>query len=335
MNGRFVLFRALALALGPALAAASAASPAASTLLYSSCTLPACTDSQLRSFDLASGRSSRVALAPPGLADFFESNTLYVPAERAAVMSMQHYADFTGALVVVDVAAGRVAAAFNASRCVAVALDPQDASRDTVACLSVDLGGACGGAGVQCLELRHISRSRGADTLVAAFARQDMPFQFATVDSARGVLVASFEPVSGAGNSTLVELDLHSGAIVRERQYAFSLSFASIEFDAASGRVFCVGEDDVRDENFFGVLDLEAATAMPLSVFNATWVQYSSASALDAAGGLYYMTAFSTELHLLGLRLADGAIVYDRVVENPFVDLQIVAAAAADAVGEK
>ena len=331
MDDRGGLLRTLALGLAALAAAApsAASGPAASTLLFSSCTLPACTDSQLRSFDLASGRSSLVALAPPGLADFFESNTLYVPAERAAIMSMQHYADFSGALVVVDVVAKRVAAAFNASRCVSIALDPQDASRDTVACLSVDLGGACGGAGVQCLELRHFSRSRGADTLVAAFARQDMPFQFATFDSVRGVLVASFEPVSGAGNSTLVELDLHSGAIVRERQYPFSLSFASIEFDTASGRVFCVGEDDARGESFFGVLDLEAATAAPLSVFNSTWVQYSSASALDAAGGLYFMTAFSTELHLLGLRLADGAIVFDRVVENPFVDLQVVAAATA------
>jgi len=327
---------ALAALAGPAASAGASRAPAgasaaSSKLLYSTCTMPACADSQLRAFDLASRASALVALLPAGLADLFESNTLYLPAEGVALMAVQHVADFTGALVEVDVAGRRVASVFNASRCLALALDPADASGDTVACLAVDVGGPCGGAGVECLELRHISRARRTDTLVAAFAAGSMPYSFSAYDAARGVLVASFTPVSGAGNDTLFEVDVHTGAVVRATAYDLSLVLTAMQWDAgAGGRVFVVAGDDSLEETYFGVLNVTAATATPLSLFNLTqWVQYSSASALDADAGVFYTTAAAADfsLHLLGLRTADGAIVYDAVVDNPFVDLQVVPAA--------
>lgn len=302
----------------------AAASAAAPRLLYSTCSPPgACTSFSVRSFDTASRASAPVVALPPGLADFWFSNSALV-GEDIALLSLQHPSDFSGALVAVNVSSRSVLSSFNVSRCVSIHLDPMDATRDTVACVSVLVGGACG-AGVECLELRHISRSTGADTLVSSFAKGDMPIDVGTFDARRGVILASFEPVDGGGNASLVQIDPHTGRRVRQVDYAFTLSVISMQFDAAGGRVLCVAEDIARNEVFFGELDPDTATATPIHTLNISeWKEYSPASALAPRAGLYFMAAFSDELHLLGLRLSDGAIAYDAVVEQPFTNLQVI-----------
>ena len=305
--------------------AAAASAPPSPTLLYSTCSPPgACTSFEVRSFDTATRKSAPFATLPPNLADFWFSNSIFDDAAGEALLSLQHPTDFSGALVSLDTSSRRVASAFNASRCVSIHLDPADATRDTVACVSVLVGGACG-AGVECLELRHLSRSSGADALVAAFARGDMPVDVGTFDAKRGVILATFEPVDGGGNATLVHIDPHSGRRVREVDYAFTFSVISMQYDAARARVLCVAEDIASSEVFFGELDPDTATATPIRALNeSAWAEFSPASALAPRAGLYYMAAFSSELHLLGLRLSDGAVAYDAVVEQPFTNLLVI-----------
>jgi hypothetical protein len=55
------------------------------------------------------------------------------------------------------------------------------------------------------------------------------------------------------------------------------------------------------------------------------WTQLNPINALDAAGGVLFLTAFEGgaghALHLLGLSTSSGEIVFDRVVRNPFADI--------------
>ena len=77
---------------------------------------------------------------------------------------------------------------------------------------------------------------------------------------------------------------------------------------------------------FLARIDLATAEATQIgAALNMTrWKQLTAINALDAAGGVLFLTAFDGgdgSLHLLGLRTSDGELVYDLEVRTPFADI--------------
>ena len=312
---------------------ASGAGPAATgRLAYLTCDYPACETVVLSSLDLATNASAPLWSLPAGsLDDEYGGNALLADGGATLLLSLQYdVAPGQGALVAFDLAARRPRGpALNVSSCVVLLLDPSDATGARLLCLRIVQGGPDG----EVTQLRHIDRRTGADALVAPLFPQHATFGEGVVS--RGVLYVPMAPLSGSGAFFIAAIDPESGAVLSTNAtFAYDFFMVGLVSDApAPGdgtALSVVRTADANGQNTRGFLarvDLAAATATQIGPdLNLTkWTQLNALDALDAAGGVLYLTAFDgsegNDLHLLGLSTGSGAIVYDLVVRNPFTDV--------------
>ena len=322
---------AAAAAAATAATAAALAHPLAGDLFFASCNLPECSTLSLDLFELSNQSITDLYDFPfDSFEDGFVADNALVGTEL--IMSLQYDArPQQGFLLTVDLADKTIApTGFNSTMCFnlwVVAADP-----DTIICLAVEP--KCDG-GSQCSEVHHISRSTHKDTHVSSFLPDYAPFTVSTLDTKRNLIYSTFAPLNGGGDNVLLTLDAATGKVRNQTSFPYNLAFIELEYDAETDKVYAVTEDGATGTTFFGTVDVEAATATPLSskaYFNTTyWNQFNTISTVAPEIGVFFSTAFHYAvpgpppsepiLHLIGNSLATGEIVYDEIVANPFCEI--------------
>jgi hypothetical protein len=316
-------------------AAAAAASfrahPLAGDLFFASCNLPECSTLSLDLFELSNQSITDLYDFPfDSFEDGFVADNALVGTEL--IMSLQYDGKpQQGYLLTVDLADKTVSpTGFNSTMCFnlwVAAADP-----DTVICLAVQP--KCDG-GSQCSEVHHISRSTRKDTRISSFLPDYAPYTVSTFDTKRNLIYSTFAPLNGGGDNVLLTLDASTGKVRNQTSFPYNLAFIELEYDPQTDLVYAVTEDGATGTTFFGTVDVETATATPLSskaFFNTTyWNQFNTISTVAPEIGVFFSTAFHYEvpgpppsepvLHLVGNSLATGEVVYDEVVANPFCEI--------------
>ena len=324
-----------------ALCALSArAGAAGARLAYLSCDYPACDLVVLSALDLATNASSALWSLPSGRFDDEYTGNSLLADDSTLVLSLQFDAAAgQGALQNFDLRASRPAgAALNVSSCVVLLLDPADPAHARLFCLRIVQGGPVG----EETELRHIDRLTGADVLVATLFPRHSTFGEAALVG--GLLYVPMAPLDGNGAFFIAAIDPATGKIVAQNA-TLNFTPVGLESEAAAGGaggaaappptalsvVRVTGANGQDPRAYLARVNLVTAVATQVGKveFNLTkWTQLNPIVALDSAAGIFYLTAFEgaagNALHLLGLSTADGAIVYDLVVRNPFCDLVLL-----------
>ena len=327
MTARAVFLGAL-LSLAPA---STLRPPAvAGRLAFLTCDYPACDQVVLSSLDLASNTTTPLWALPSGsLDDAFTGNLLLADNASTLLLGLQYdAAPAQGALVAFDLAARAPRATLNVSSCVVLLLDPADAAGARLLCLAI----VQGGTSAEATQLRHIDRFTGADVLIATLFPEHATFGEAALS--RGVLFVPMAPLDG-GAFFIAAIDPQSGRVLAANAtFPFTFTMVGLVADApAPGDGTALSVVRTEDENggdvrgFLARIDLATAAATQIgSGLNMTkWTQLNPINALDAGGGVLFLTAFEggagNALHLLGLSTSSGDIVVDRVVRNPFADI--------------
>lgn len=314
-----------------ALAPLAPLAPLAGELVYATCNLPQCSVLEFALFHLANASSEDLFDFPTrDFEDGYVADNILDGDEL--IISLQYDArPQQGYLLSFDLAARKVIGGFNSSQCFSMWLDPSDATRDRILCLALEP--SCDG-GSQCTELRHISRSKHTDTLVASFLPNFAPYTVSCLDTrGAGVIYSTFGPLT-TGHNVLAAIDPKTGKVLAQPTFPISTAYIELEFDASSGKIYGVIED-ATDGAFVGTVDPQTGAATPISAqarLNTTqWNQFNTISTIAPEIDTLFFTAFhymvpgpppsDPVLHLIGASLTTGAINYDEVVTNPFCEI--------------
>jgi hypothetical protein len=291
--------------LGPSVALAPTGS-----LFYGTCDLPQCDTLALALYNLANA-SGRVLFDFPldAFEDGYVEDSLVVPGTSELVISLQYDGNPNqGYLLSFDLATSKVLGGFNSSFCFSVFLDPSNP--DTLLCLALQGASQCG-AGAQCTQLRHISRTKHTDTLVGSFlpgselmsccacaCRATLvtrearllfffppvlppgfaPYTVTCFDTKRGLMYSTFSNLN-TGLNVLAAIDPTTGHVVSNVTFPYNVAYIELEYDPVSDKVYAVVED-AQQGTFFGTVEPSTGVATPVSssaYFNTTqWNQFNT-----------------------------------------------------------
>lgn len=298
-------------------------------LFLATCNLPACSTLSFAYYDLSTNTTTDVydfpfdAFEDAYVADNVLVNTTYI-------LSLQYDSDPSqGYLLSFDTATNKVVGGFNTTFCFNLFVDPSDLSGDTLLCLAV-LPNCKGGS--QCSELHRISISRQTDVKLSSFLPNYAPYTVSTMDTKRNIIYSAFAPLNklGVAGDVLASFDAATGRLLQTVPFPpETIAFIELEYDAVTDETYAVIMQG--GSTFFGTVNLTTAVGTPIgpkSTFDTSyWGQFNTISTLSTELGVFFTTAFHYEqptvpiLHLLGLSLKSGEIIYDTIVQNPFCEI--------------
>ena len=260
-------------------------------LFYAACNLPSCNTLTFDAWALGTNTSQTLYSFPNGeFEDGYVADSVLIGS--TVVISLQYDSlPDQGYLVEFDLNTNSVVKGYNTSQCFSIWADPADASGDALLCLALEP--KCDG-GAQCTEFRRISRSNGSDVLVSSFLPNYAPYTVSCLDSKRGLIYASFGPLSGGPGNIIAAIDQRTGALVSNASFPLDIAYIEFEYDPVTDRVYSVVESP--QGTFFGTVDPATGVATPLSdhaFFNTTyWNQWNTISTIAPQIGVFFSTAF-------------------------------------------
>jgi hypothetical protein len=331
----------------PALRVITDTQETSGALFFATCDLPACRTLEFAALDLATDAKTDLFDFPlDSFEDAFVADDVLIGDE--VTISLNWDADPTrGYLAVFDLATRTLVSGRNSSSCFALWEDPA-APATSLLCLTLVAAsdpGCPAGTASQCTLLKAIDRATGAERLVAGILANYAPFTVEALDPAAGLIYGMFELLDG-GAPEIVTIDARSGSVVRTAPFRNSLAFIELEHSARTGKLYAVVQDTGtggKPVAYAGTVDPATAVPTPLgpkSFFNVSFPpatggffnQFNTISTLEEGPGpgILFSTAFHYAvpsppsdpiLHLIGNSLADGELVYDAVIANPFCEI--------------
>lgn len=251
--------------------------PLAGNLFYGTCNLPSCSTLEFASLDLATQVKKDLFDFPlNSYEDAYVADNVLIDDE--VTVSLNWDVDPTwGYLAVFDLTTNKLVSGKNSSSCFALWENPAE-PKTSLLCLNlVSKQPACPpGTTSQCTLLLAIDRATGKETLIASMLGNYAPFTVETLDTANGMIYATFELLDG-GLPELVSIDARTGKIVHTVSFQPTLAFIELEWSAKTGKIYAVVQDTGAGGKplvYAGTVAPTTAVATPLgpkSYFNASF----------------------------------------------------------------
>lgn len=211
------------------------------------------------------------------------------------------------------------------------------ATRKTPAARALDLAAAASApvkSGlVRQVFVYSIDRTTGEQATLGAFPVDEEEAIDVTYDSKRGIIWAMLMNDASNANS-LFGFNVSSGSLLpNPAPIVWNQLMYCFEYDAATDTIYAMASTwnaSVSAWNtFFGNLDPATGQLNPIGPVNGTFAffrQFNDIDVVVPAQGVYFSTMFDwtlpdTTLYLVGVSVADGRIVYQQAVRNPFIDI--------------
>lgn len=184
----------------------------------------------------------------------------------------------------------------------------------------------------------RLDRTTGAASYVSTWIAGSVPDNEAvTYDRSKGVIYAQMSN-DDSGASSLVGLDVATGAVVTNVSLPTSIIFYAFEYDRLANATYgLLSVYSGMWRTFFAKLDL-ATTGYTQVGGDATFDDYFQLNSITAPAPelrTLFTTAYANQsdptLFLLGVDYATGAVTYTLPVNDPFVDIHYHAVPAAAA----